>query len=53
VLSDSAFRLEDAAQPAYIILRHGRTYFENREKMNETRARPESLRRLRRRPERG
>lgn len=39
VLSDPDFRLEDAPRPAYIILQRGRTYFENREKMNETRAR--------------
>ena len=35
MLSDPAFRLEDAARPAYIILQRGRTYFENREKMRE------------------
>ena len=39
VLSDPAFRLADAPRPAYIIIQRGRTYFENREKMNEARAR--------------
>jgi hypothetical protein len=39
VLSDPAFRLEAAPRPAYIILQRGRTYFENRDKMNEARAR--------------
>ena len=39
VLSDPAFRLEDASPPAYVILQRGRTYFENREKMTEARAR--------------
>lgn len=39
VLSAANFRLDDAPRPAYIILQRGRTYFENREKMNETRAR--------------
>jgi hypothetical protein len=39
VLSDHAFQLDNAPRPAYVILQRGRTYFENREKMNETRAR--------------
>jgi hypothetical protein len=39
VLSNPSFRLDDAPRPAYFILQRGRTYFENREKMNETRAR--------------
>jgi hypothetical protein len=39
VLSDPAFRLDAAPRPAYIILQRGRTYFENREKMNDVRAR--------------
>jgi uncharacterized membrane protein YhaH (DUF805 family) len=39
VLSDHSFRLDAAPRPAYVILQRGRTYFENREKMNETRAR--------------
>ncbi|HZH33183.1 MAG TPA: glycosyltransferase family 39 protein [Pyrinomonadaceae bacterium] len=39
VLSDPAFRLDDAPRPAYIILQRGRTYFENRDKMREARAR--------------
>ncbi len=39
VLSDPAFRLDSAPRPAYIILQRGRTYFENREKMREARAR--------------
>jgi hypothetical protein len=39
VLSDPAFRLEDASHPAYVILQRGRTYFENREKMTQARAR--------------
>lgn len=39
VLSDPAFQLDAAPRPAYIILQRGRTYFENREKMNEARTR--------------
>jgi hypothetical protein len=39
VLSDPAFRLEAATRPAYVILQRGRTYFENREKMRDARAR--------------
>jgi hypothetical protein len=39
VLSDTQFRLDDATRPAYFILQRGRTYFENREKMDEVRAR--------------
>ncbi|MCA1566706.1 MAG: glycosyltransferase family 39 protein [Acidobacteria bacterium] len=39
VLSNPSFRLDAAPRPAYIILQRGRTYFENREKMDETRAR--------------
>jgi hypothetical protein len=39
VLSNPAFQLDNAPRPAYIILQRGRTYFENREKMDETRAR--------------
>ncbi|HEV2801685.1 MAG TPA: glycosyltransferase family 39 protein [Pyrinomonadaceae bacterium] len=37
VLSDSAFQLDAAPRPAYIILQRGRTYFENREKMTDAR----------------
>jgi hypothetical protein len=39
VLSDPNFRLEDAPRPAYYLLQRGRTYFENRDKMGEVRAR--------------
>ncbi len=39
VLSDPNFKLGDASTPAYFIVQRGRTYFENREKMNEVRAR--------------
>ncbi|MDT7541297.1 MAG: Dolichyl-phosphate-mannose-protein mannosyltransferase [Acidobacteriota bacterium] len=39
VLSDTQFKLDDAPRPAYFILQRGRTYFENREKMDEVRAR--------------
>jgi hypothetical protein len=39
VLSDPGFRLEAAPPPAYFVLQRGRTYFENREKMQEVRAR--------------
>jgi Dolichyl-phosphate-mannose-protein mannosyltransferase len=39
VLSDPNFRLEAAPRPAYYLLQRGRTYFENREKMDEVRAR--------------
>ena len=39
VLSDPSYRLEDAPRPAYYLLQRGRTYFENREKMDEVRAR--------------
>jgi hypothetical protein len=39
VLSAAQFRLDDAPRPAYFILQRGRTYFENREKMDEVRAR--------------
>ena len=39
VLSDPNFKLGDASAPAYFVLQRGRTYFENREKMNEVRAR--------------
>jgi hypothetical protein len=39
VLSAAQFHLDDAPRPAYFILQRGRTYFENREKMDEVRAR--------------
>ncbi|HVG29326.1 MAG TPA: glycosyltransferase family 39 protein [Pyrinomonadaceae bacterium] len=39
VLSASDFKLDAAPQPAYYILQRGRTYFENRAKMDEVRAR--------------
>ncbi|MDQ1591965.1 MAG: mannosyltransferase [Pyrinomonadaceae bacterium] len=39
VLSDPAFRLDAAPRPAYVILQRGRTYYENREKMRDVRAR--------------
>ncbi|HEX8128730.1 MAG TPA: glycosyltransferase family 39 protein [Pyrinomonadaceae bacterium] len=39
VLSDPAFHVDSAPRPTYIILQRGRTYFENRDKMNEARAR--------------
>jgi hypothetical protein len=38
VLSDPNFRLEDAPRPAYYLLQRGRTYFENRDKMDAVRA---------------
>jgi len=38
VLSGPDFRLEDAPRPAFYLLQRGRTYFENREKMDEVRA---------------
>lgn len=39
VLSDPRFELATVERPAYIIIQKGRTYFENREKMNEVRER--------------
>ncbi|MFN2599159.1 MAG: glycosyltransferase family 39 protein [Pyrinomonadaceae bacterium] len=39
VLSDPQFRVEDAPRPAYFIIQRGRTYFENRDKMDDVRAR--------------
>ena len=39
ILSDPGFRLEDAPRPAFYLLQRGRTYFENRDKMDEVRAR--------------
>ncbi|HMF57827.1 MAG TPA: glycosyltransferase family 39 protein [Pyrinomonadaceae bacterium] len=39
VLSDPNFHLADVKSPTYFILQRGRTYFENREKMEEVRAR--------------
>ncbi len=39
VLSDPAFQIDAAPRPAYVILQRGRTYFENREKLTEVRAR--------------
>lgn len=40
VLSDRGFKLEEAKpRPLYVILQRGRTYFENRDKMNDVRAR--------------
>lgn len=39
VLSDSNFKLDDATRPAYFIIQRGRTYFENRAKMDDVRAR--------------
>jgi hypothetical protein len=41
VLSDPAFNFNETGttRPAYVILQRGRTYFENREKMNEARTR--------------
>jgi hypothetical protein len=39
VLSDASFNLADAPKPTYVILQRGRTYFENRQKMEEVRAR--------------
>lgn len=38
VLSDPQFKLADAPPETYVILQRGRTYFENREKMQEVRA---------------
>ncbi|MCA1556060.1 MAG: glycosyltransferase family 39 protein [Acidobacteria bacterium] len=44
VLSDPNFKLDTAKpRPAYIILQRGRTYFENREKMQETRTRGQKV----------
>jgi hypothetical protein len=39
VLSDPNFKFGETPHPAYVILQRGRTYFENREKMQEARAR--------------
>ncbi|MGH9942222.1 MAG: ArnT family glycosyltransferase, partial [Pyrinomonadaceae bacterium] len=39
VLSAADFTVSDAPTPSYFILQRGRTYFENREKMDEVRAR--------------
>ncbi|MDX6269707.1 MAG: hypothetical protein QOD28_930 [Acidobacteriota bacterium] len=39
VLSDPAFQLDAAPRPAFVILQRGRTYYENREKMQDVRAR--------------
>jgi hypothetical protein len=39
VLSDSQFNLDDATRPAYFVIQRGRTYFENRDKMEQVRAR--------------
>jgi hypothetical protein len=39
VLSDTNFNLNDAPRPAYFVIQRGRTYFENRDKMDEVRAR--------------
>ncbi|HEX8843951.1 MAG TPA: glycosyltransferase family 39 protein [Pyrinomonadaceae bacterium] len=39
VLSDPKFKLAETPAPTYVILQRGRTYFENREKMQEVRAR--------------
>jgi hypothetical protein len=38
VLSDPLFKLADTPSETYVILQRGRTYFENREKMQEVRA---------------
>jgi 4-amino-4-deoxy-L-arabinose transferase-like glycosyltransferase len=38
-LSDAQLKVEDAPRPAYFILQRGRTYFENRAKMDDVRAR--------------
>jgi hypothetical protein len=38
-LSDTQFNLDNAPRPAYFILQRGRTYFENRAKMDDVRAR--------------
>jgi hypothetical protein len=39
VLSDTEFKLDDAPRPAYFVVQRGRTYFENRDKMDAVRAR--------------
>ncbi|HEV7902410.1 MAG TPA: glycosyltransferase family 39 protein [Pyrinomonadaceae bacterium] len=39
VLSDPAFEFGETPRPAYVILQRGRTYFENREKMQDARTR--------------
>jgi hypothetical protein len=38
-LSDPKLQIDDATRPAYFIIQRGRTYFENRAKMDEVRAR--------------
>ncbi|MCA1632006.1 MAG: hypothetical protein LC774_17095, partial [Acidobacteria bacterium] len=38
-LSASGFNVDAAPRPAYFIIQRGRTYFENRAKMDEVRAR--------------
>jgi hypothetical protein len=38
VLSDRNVTLQNLPRPAYIIVQRGRTYFENREKLQEVRA---------------
>ena len=39
VLSASDFKVDDAPRPAYFVVQPGRTYFENRAKVDEVRAR--------------
>jgi hypothetical protein len=39
VLSASDFKIDGAPRPAYFVIQRGRTYFENREKMSDVRAR--------------
>ena len=43
VLSDPAFKLDEPPRPAYFILQRGRTYYENREKMADVRARGQKV----------
>jgi hypothetical protein len=43
VLSDPAFKSDEPPRPAYFILQRGRTYFENREKMSDARARGQKV----------
>jgi len=43
VLSDPAFKFGETPRPAYVILQRGRTYFENREKMADARARGQKV----------
>ena len=43
VLSDPNFKPDEASRPAYFILQRGRTYYENRAKMDEVRGRGQKV----------